>query len=658
MGKTAILSVRIISDAKKAVQGFQETSRAADLMSKAVDLAKGTLVAGAAATGAFAVQAVKNASSLEQSQGAVAAVFGDSAKKMEELSASASKNLGLTKNEFNELSTVIGSQLKNGGTAIDELAPKTSELIGIGADLSAMFGGTTRDAVDALSAALRGERDPIEKYGVSLNQAAVDAKAAELGFQKVGGALTTEANQAATLALIMEQTTAAHGAFSRESGTLANQAQVLSAEWGNFSATMGEYLLPYITKVVSYANTNLMPWLNDMAQKVPQAAQKVQEMGTAFSNFTQEHQNKIDQIVKTVGIILIPTFIRLATTAGIAAAAQVASWALSSASAIAAGAVYVTQSFLIVGKWAFMGVQALLHAGKMAVAWVIALGPVGWVTAAIIAIAVVVIMNWEKIVEWTKNAWSIVSSWTSEKWNAVKQSISDSVNNTKQWVADSWNVIVTRTKENWSAITSWTSEKWAAIKNSVSSAVTEMVLSVREKGAQIVEFFRTLPATINSHLTGFRGELWATGAHMIDGLIGGIKAKATAAVDAVKGVVNNAVSGAKSLLGIKSPSRLFRDEIGAQMGAGLELGLNLSRSKVLEATQRMIDVSSVKIDSFKSEPMRIESKLSGTDSSTKNGSNIVNNIEIKFSGLVTDPLSVAKEIERILKFKNEMVSYA
>ncbi|XSS46005.1 hypothetical protein ACQBAU_16340 [Propionibacteriaceae bacterium Y2011] len=122
----------------------------------------------------------------------------------------------MTKNEFNELGAVIGAQLKNGGTAMDELGPKTNDLITLGADLSSMFGGTTREAVEALSSALKGERDPIERYGVSLNQAKIDAEAAALGFKKVGGQLSTEAQQAATVSLIMKQTADAQGNFNKE----------------------------------------------------------------------------------------------------------------------------------------------------------------------------------------------------------------------------------------------------------------------------------------------------------------------------------------------------------------------------------------------------------------------------------------------------------
>jgi len=104
-------------------------------------------IAGAFAAvgiGSFVKDAIQGAGDLEQSVGAISSVFGKSAGDMQKWSRGAAKNVGLTSNEFNELGTLIGSQLKNGGTAMEELAPKTKDLIGMGADLSSMFGGTTK----------------------------------------------------------------------------------------------------------------------------------------------------------------------------------------------------------------------------------------------------------------------------------------------------------------------------------------------------------------------------------------------------------------------------------------------------------------------------------------------------------------------------------
>jgi phage-related protein len=221
-----------------------------------------TAAIGALGIGTFLKGAITGAGDLQQSVGGIEAVFRGSSDQMLKFSDGASKAIGLTKDEYNQLGTVIGSQLKNGGVASDQLASKTNDLITTGGDLAAMFGGNTSDAVAALSSALKGERDPIEAYGVSLNQASIDAKAAELGFSKVGGSLSAEANQAATMALIMEQTADAHGAAAREADTFAAQQKTMSSGFKNLQADIGAAFLPALTGVFGFINTNVLPALD------------------------------------------------------------------------------------------------------------------------------------------------------------------------------------------------------------------------------------------------------------------------------------------------------------------------------------------------------------------------------------------------------------
>lgn len=217
---------------------------------------------GALGIGSFFKSAVSGAADLEQSMGAIDAVFKGSAGQIHEWATTAATDVGLSKNEFNELGTLIGAQLKNGGTAMEDIAPKTKDLITLGADLSSMFGGTASDAVGALSSALKGERDPIERYGVSLNQAKIDAEAAALGFEKVGGSLSAEANQAATLSLIMKQTADAHGNFGRETDTLAHKQQVLAAQFADGKSRIGTELLPAVTSLTGAFSKALGPAIN------------------------------------------------------------------------------------------------------------------------------------------------------------------------------------------------------------------------------------------------------------------------------------------------------------------------------------------------------------------------------------------------------------
>ena len=54
--------------------------------------------------------------------------------------------------------------------------------------------------------------------------------------------------------------------------------------------------------------------------------------------------------------------------------------------AVMAGSMALTVA-RVVGGWALMAVQALWNAARMAAAWVIAMGPVGWIIAGVVALA-------------------------------------------------------------------------------------------------------------------------------------------------------------------------------------------------------------------------------------------------------------------------------
>lgn len=210
----------------------------------------------------FAVSSFMSAADLEQSTGAVETVFKQHSSKMLKYAQDADQALGMSENSYNELATILGTQLRNAG--MKDFAEQTNDLIGLGADFSAMFGGTATEAVEAISSALKGERDPIEKYGISLRQSAIDAKAAELGFKKVGGSYDQQAQAAATLALINDQSTDAQGAFNRELGTSANVIQRAKAWFEDFTAAIGSKLLPAFSAVGNWVLDKGIPIFDEL----------------------------------------------------------------------------------------------------------------------------------------------------------------------------------------------------------------------------------------------------------------------------------------------------------------------------------------------------------------------------------------------------------
>ena len=247
--KTAILSVRIISDAKKAVAGFKEATGGLDKLESGLKKVQPAATVAAGAVIALGKQAVDSASALEQSTGAVESVFKAQATAIKDLAADAAGAVGLSANQYQEFASVIGSQLKNLGTAQEDLVPTTDKLITMGADLASMFGGTTAEAVESLSAAFRGEYDPIEKYGISIKKSDINARLAAKGLSGLEGEALRQAEAQELLAMLTEQSADAMGNFQRETDTAAGSAQIAAANWENAKAALGQSLLPVVTQV-------------------------------------------------------------------------------------------------------------------------------------------------------------------------------------------------------------------------------------------------------------------------------------------------------------------------------------------------------------------------------------------------------------------------
>ncbi|CAB0733763.1 hypothetical protein FRC0087_01813 [Corynebacterium diphtheriae] len=274
-GKSAILSVRIIADAAKAKAGFDEASDAVGKFEKKtgqklanvqkhVDKVAGFATVAAGAWIGLAKQSLDSASDMQQSTGAVEAVFKDQAEAVKKLAESAATSVGLSASQYQNMAAVMGSQLRNLGIEQGEVIGTTDKLITLGADLASMFGGTTADAVEALSSLLRGERDPIERYAVSINQAAIDAELAAQGLDGLEGSARKQAETQAVLKLLFDQTADATGNFARETDTASGSAQIAAAKWNDTKAVLGEQFLPIAT-----AAADTMADLSDIVKQHP-----------------------------------------------------------------------------------------------------------------------------------------------------------------------------------------------------------------------------------------------------------------------------------------------------------------------------------------------------------------------------------------------------
>ncbi len=154
------------------------------------------------------------------------------------------------------------------------------------------------------------------------------------------------------------------------------------------------------------------------------------------------------------------------------------------------------------------------------------------------------------------------------------------------------------------------------IKNGITALQTQVPNTIRDIGKKAAEFFKNvdwahagsqainfiknaimglfslipnaLTSIGNAAVSAFKGiNWWDLGANIIRGIVNGISSNVGAIVDAAKNAAKAAFDAAKNFLGIKSPSRLFREQVGAMIPRGLALGIEEDTPLAVESADRL-----------------------------------------------------------------------
>lgn len=94
---------------------------------------------------------------------------------------------------------------------------------------------------------------------------------------------------------------------------------------------------------------------------------------------------------------------------------------------------------------------------------------------------------------------------------------------------------------------------------------------------------------IVSTFSGLPGRMVSIGRNVIQGVINGITGSVGRLYSSIKNAVSGLVDKAKSALGIHSPSRVFRDAIGAMIPPGIALGVKKTEDQATGAVDDMIN---------------------------------------------------------------------
>jgi hypothetical protein len=300
MAGSRTLKLSILADidnlTKNLNKGEKDVQTFGDKIQKFAKVAAAAFAVAGGVAIKFGVDAVKSASDLSETIAKTGEIFGDSAKEVEAFAATAAKRLGQTKQQALDAASTFAIFGRSAGLAGKDLVTFSTDFTELASDLASFNNTSPEDAINAIGSALRGEAEPLRRYGVLLDDASLRQAALELGIiSTTKNALTPQQKVLAAQALIYKQTALAQGDFERTSEGLANQQRILAAQIENVKTTIGMALLPVVLQMTTFFATNVLPI--------------IEQLGNAFASDGEgSFKSKMTVVVELIKGIVLPAF--------------------------------------------------------------------------------------------------------------------------------------------------------------------------------------------------------------------------------------------------------------------------------------------------------------------------------------------------------------
>ena len=205
--------------------------------------------------------------------------------------------------------------------------------------------------------------------------------------------------------------------------------------------------------------------------------------------------------------------------------------------------------------------------------------------------------SWNAISNFLSTIWEAIKTAISSAWEAIKSTISTALETTKSIIQNIWNSIVSFLTGILEKIKSGITNSWENIKSAISNAIeniknvvlngwNNVVSTVTNAGTRIVEAVKTGFRNAVAGARDFISNAYNVGRNLIMGFVNGVRNAAGALIDAVGGAVKGAINWAKGLLGIHSPSRVFR-QFGEYTDEGFIIGVNNQAGAVMKSVGNM-----------------------------------------------------------------------
>ena len=192
--------------------------------------------------------------------------------------------------------------------------------------------------------------------------------------------------------------------------------------------------------------------------------------------------------------------------------------------------------------------------------------------------------------------WNAISGVVSTIWNAISGVVSTCIQNVRNTISTVLNAISGVWTSVWNRVSSFLGNIWHGITSAVSNGIQSVSNTVGR-----------IKSTVLDAVSGAGRWLYDTGRQVIQGLINGIGGAFKWVKDTIGNLGKNLIGWAKGVLGIHSPSRIFRDEVGKWIPAGMAQGIDKASGLVADSIDGLTDM--VPTVSLKTDASRLETPL-------------------------------------------------
>ncbi|MEV6046032.1 phage tail tape measure protein [Streptomyces xanthochromogenes] len=184
-----------------------------------------------------------------------------------------------------------------------------------------------------------------------------------------------------------------------------------------------------------------------------------------------------------------------------------------------------------------------------------------------------VVSVWNAITAFLSTVWNGIKIVASAVWSVIRAMIIDPVISVWTELRIVWNAVSSFLSSKWSAIRSVASVLWNAIKSSMITPIQGALSTITSIVGRIASAISSGLRSAWNAVKGVGSWFTSIGSAIVHGIISGVENAGGALIDELGHLASKALSGAKSFLGIHSPSRVFADNVGVAIPQGIAKGI-------------------------------------------------------------------------------------